>query len=549
MGEILYNGIKLPDQWPPKNLDPKSHQPSAVPYLISPPEVIPIDVGRQLFVDDFLIEETTLNRRYYLTEKYEGNPILTPETGMERNGGYRPVAVPFSDGVFFDPRDRLFKMWYQAGWFDGTALATSRDGFHWDRLELDVVEGTNCVMPPRPDQIRDGVSIWLDQETENSDERFKMSLFARTEEILSGCDYRLFTSVDEYANNPVFSKGLKKGIRLFTSPDGIHWDEREHNENSGDNTTFFYNPFRKKWVFSIRHSRQGKRMRDYYESSDFLEGCKWPQGESDYWARADDLDLPDPKIGDETQLYKIDAVAYESVLLGLILIHRGPENRTCLSKGFPKLTDITVAYSRDGFHWHRPDRRSFIGATQRKGDWDRAYIHSAGGVCLIVEDQLFFYHGGWSGVSPVLRGDMYAGGSTGIAFLRRDGFASMDSGHAPGFLTTRKIVFSGKHLFVNADVPEGELRAEIQQDDGRVVAGYSLSDCTAVSEDGTKHLVRWSDSNDLSAFAGKPVRIRFSLVKGKLFSFWVSNDRTGASRGYVAAGGPTFDGPVDTTGG
>ncbi len=32
------------------------------------------------------------------------------------------------------------------------------------------------------------------------------------------------------------------------------------------------------------------------------------------------------------------------------------------------------------------------------------------------------------------------------------------------------------------------------------------------------------------------------------YSFWVSLDKTGASHGYVAAGGPGFDGPIDTLG-
>ena len=64
-GETLYNGIVLPREWPPRLADfPTSVEkdPVVPPYLISPPEVIPIDVGRQLFVDDFLIAETTLKR-------------------------------------------------------------------------------------------------------------------------------------------------------------------------------------------------------------------------------------------------------------------------------------------------------------------------------------------------------------------------------------------------------------------------------------------------------------------------------------------------------
>src|SRR5262245_49969213 len=59
-GETLYNGIVLPSSWPPRLSDfPTSVEKNPVipPYLVSPPNVIPIDVGRQLFVDDFLIAE------------------------------------------------------------------------------------------------------------------------------------------------------------------------------------------------------------------------------------------------------------------------------------------------------------------------------------------------------------------------------------------------------------------------------------------------------------------------------------------------------------
>src|SRR3954470_17209823 len=74
-----YNGIRLPRPWPPNRPSLPDHviQP---PYLVAPPDVIPIDVGRQLFVDDFLIEETTLSRTFHQAEYYTGNPILFPNT-------------------------------------------------------------------------------------------------------------------------------------------------------------------------------------------------------------------------------------------------------------------------------------------------------------------------------------------------------------------------------------------------------------------------------------------------------------------------------------
>ena len=48
VGEVLYNGIRLPGEWPPRNMGPLSREPMPVPYLDSPPSMIPIDVGRQV---------------------------------------------------------------------------------------------------------------------------------------------------------------------------------------------------------------------------------------------------------------------------------------------------------------------------------------------------------------------------------------------------------------------------------------------------------------------------------------------------------------------
>jgi len=45
-GETLYNGIELPDQWPPK-YNELTRDPMPVPYLENPPAVVPIDVGLQ----------------------------------------------------------------------------------------------------------------------------------------------------------------------------------------------------------------------------------------------------------------------------------------------------------------------------------------------------------------------------------------------------------------------------------------------------------------------------------------------------------------------
>ena len=58
----------------------------------------------------------------------------------------------------------------------------------------------------------------------------------------------------------------------------------------------------------------------------------------------------------------------------------------------------------------------------------------------------------------------------------------------------------------------------------------------------------WKGVDDLSSVRGKVVKFRFHLTNGKLYSFWVSLDQSGASQGYVGAGGPGFTGVVDNKG-
>src|SRR5262245_17816845 len=62
--ERLYNGILLASPWPPRTASLPDVE-IAPAYLVDPPEVIDIDVGRQLFVDDFLIEESSLHRTFH----------------------------------------------------------------------------------------------------------------------------------------------------------------------------------------------------------------------------------------------------------------------------------------------------------------------------------------------------------------------------------------------------------------------------------------------------------------------------------------------------
>ncbi len=129
---------------------------------------------------------------------------------------------------------------------------------------------------------------------------------------------------------------------LHTSPDGIHWSDPAVTTPVGDNTSFFYNPFRKKWCMSIRRKSANLRARFYRECDDFLQGATWDQERDEvFWQRIDNLALPDPALPDHrVALYDVNATPYESLMLGLFAVFRGPENDICAEKGVPKTMDF-----------------------------------------------------------------------------------------------------------------------------------------------------------------------------------------------------------------
>ena len=151
-------------------------------YVANPPPHMPalgaplpinIDVGRQLFVDAFLLDGCpggchTTTVYHDAAYRDEVNPVLAPTELWEGRGGASPktaldmslaFASAFSGGLWWDPAAALYKMWYRCG--NAQCYATSADGIAWEKPALAgaVVAGTNIV----DDKNFDGRS---DPETE-----------------------------------------------------------------------------------------------------------------------------------------------------------------------------------------------------------------------------------------------------------------------------------------------------------------------------------------------------------------------------------------------
>lgn len=531
----LSNGIKLPAEWPPRYPLPTERHEMPVPYLEHKPAVMPINNGRQLFVDSFLISSTNLESVYHTPNFYKGNPVLEPSEKWEETTEGAPYASPFSDGIWYDDKEGIYKMWYLAG--AGmmhkqsaqtfyTCYAESKDGKTWTKTRLGLVPGTNIVDTCR----RDASTVWLDREEKDPSRRWKMFL------------------IRSKPNAKKREKGYAWQMVLKYSADGRTWtDGVAQSGYMEDRSTAFYNPFTGKWAASLRGSTPVSfRSRYYAEHSDpetlvsLLHPVNWDTGEKyiRFWFSPDDKELRHEKYPEvEPGIYNFDCIAYESIILGQYAAWSGPENNVCKRDGIQKRNVVELGYSRDGFHFSRPSHKPFMNVNETEGAWNWGNMQSINGTPLIVGDSLYFYSSGRR-LNNIMW-DSYT--STGLATLRRDGFVSMRAGKKEGYLTTERLTFDGKYLFVNADVRsrKARLAVELLDADGNVLPGYSRSECVVMrAEDSTKRMIAWKGHKDVAALAGKTVRVKFYLTDGDLYAFWVSPWETGESRGYTAGGGP-----------
>ena len=376
---LQYNGIALPEEWPPRDVDFSSGEVKTAPYLQSAaeggyrPEILDITVGRQLFMDDYLIETTNLKRVFHQAVKSQESPVLKPTTVNELTGSWGVGTS--SGGVWYDMQDCKYKMWYDVGFNPQLGYAESDDGVHWTRINNE--SGTNIVLGA---DLKNGTcSVVIDYDADPS-EKYKMlvqsqnnceedgALNYQPDHINGGLDQH------HYAHT------------LFVSSDGIHWKQIGETSlgASGDMTTAFYNAFTGKWVVSLREyadfDYQGKsyvgRVRYYYECEKFEDLLTWRSDDAVKWLATDNNDPATGHAGNSAapQCYNFNAIAYESIMLGSYQIWMGPENNVIETTGNPKITEIMAAYSRDGFHFDRPSRTPLIAASRVDGAWDKGYL-------------------------------------------------------------------------------------------------------------------------------------------------------------------------------
>jgi hypothetical protein len=115
----------------------------------------------------------------------------------------------------------------------------------------------------------------------------------------------------------------------------------------------------------------------------------------------------------------------------------------------------------------------------------------------VVGDELYFYVSGRTGVPGTNKaGTLTTGiGDAAPRRVRLDG-----RGRSGRHADDAPVRFTGKHLFVNVDDPNGELRVEILNQAGQVVPRFTAENCVPMTANKTLHAVRWKGVDDLSSW-------------------------------------------------
>lgn len=450
------------------------------------------------------------------------NPVLLADKEWEFNANGDPYAAPFSGGVWYDEVDSIFKMWYSAGGYKQhgliTCYAQSPDGENWHKPSLDIVPGTNIV-----DTLEhDCVTVLLDKYEKDVNRKYKMFCVQ-------------------------FDTPSAVSMVLKYSKDGIHWTEPVAlSGDLYDRCSAYFDPFRNNYVLSLKtKDEKNLRARNYLADSDpelavslahRIYGNKYDKFIR-FWFSAEPDDPRHPEFPEiAPAIYNHDAIPYEGILLGQFVVWQGPENKDCVRLNVQKRNEILLGVSEDGFNWLRPDKTPFIPVNEDPSAWNAGNIQSTMGSPIIVGDSLYFYYSGRYNSRPRHPSNF----ATGLAKIRRDGFASATTSDE-GFFITKPINVSGQHLFINGDIsiPNSSLDIELLDENFNPLSGFSSNNFIKLKNiDSTKILCQLNDSNGLKKLERRNIRIKFILKDCSIYSYWFSDSLSGESGGYTAGGGP-----------
>lgn len=441
--------------------------PSAAPVQQEGGNVLELGSRLELFVDDYLTD-TMANLRWQL------HPPIRQEVAIEFNA---PWEGPYSAYVTVFQDDHLYRMYYRGAREEGpevTCYAESNDGIHWRKPHLGLFEWEGS---------KENNIVWTGPGTHN---------------------FAPFKDPNPAAPAEHRYKALAGGpLWALVSADGLHWtkwqEEPVITQGAFDSQNLaFWDGVRGRYVEFHRGFREGVRDIMTSTSDDFL-----------HWTEPQWLDYGGAP---REHLYTNATTPYFRAphLLFAFPKRFVPERHAIEEHPHPGVSDGVFMTSRDGVHWDRRFMEGFIRPGLDPYNWTQRSNMTAWGLVPTGPGEISLYHSEhYSHPTNRLR----------RSTLRTDGFVSINAPYAGGELLTKPLTFEGRELVINYSTSAvGSVQVEIQDAAGRPIEGFTLTQCPEIYGDEIERVVAWAGGSDVSALAGKPIRLRFVMKDADLYS-------------------------------
>ncbi|MFV1968323.1 MAG: hypothetical protein ACC628_23100 [Pirellulaceae bacterium] len=304
------------------------------------------------------------------------------------------------------------------------------------------------------------------------------------------------------------------GLFLVGSKDGIQWDKSSVTKltsiSSDTHNSIVYDPARKEYVMYLRsrpHYGPFEDLRINIGGARRVARMTSKELWTDWGDSAENILIPD-ELDDAkgfTHFYGMPVKHYAGIYWGFLM-------------PFKPVTFLhtELAWSRDGIRFQRLPSRLQLIQRGPKESWDYGMVY-CGNQWTEVGDQWWVYYCGNDGPhhSPTKAG-------IGLITFRKEGFISMHGQVSGGFIATRRLLWPGGDLFINADAPHGELRLRVTDENRKVLPGFDFTDCNPFTEDTVSHRVTWN-SNSTTELGGQALRLEFYLKNADLYTFRASS--------------------------
>ncbi|GAA5221866.1 glycoside hydrolase family protein [Membranihabitans marinus] len=468
-------------------------------------DIIVLNNTRELFVDDYLIDEK------HKVDHHLCDPIPS-EGGLKFDKPWEGVFVTYVSVI---DNGQKFQMYYRGkGMVEGestevTCYAESNDGINWEKpnLGIHMVEGTtknNVVMVNDERLSAHNFSVhYDDREGIPQEEKYK---------AVGGANH----------NN-----GSRIGLTRYVSPDGIHWTMYKDSSDLfpdyalDSHNVLTYLPAEDCFAIYLRtwtgakpglpYPPNGIRTIARSTSKDFVN-----------WTTPELMEFGDTKI---EHLYTNATQPYfrapqilvsmpfrfspkEKLLTDKQLIYNGTDESQ-----WQGISDAIFMTSRGGNQYTRKFLESFVRPGASLQNWSaRSNIPALGVIPTASNEMSMFvtrYYGSKDVALERLR-------------LRTDGFASIKAYFDPGYMVTKPLKLEGTTLNINFETSTvGYVKVVVLDENGKEISGFGADDAVILRGDKIDGEVTWASGKTLADLKNKTVRLKFLMKDADMYSIAV----------------------------